>query len=49
MPCHEPAHAAAGEIVPCGRCAHAAANSDPAKVAEAKALLRANLRAGRLA
>jgi hypothetical protein len=42
--CHIEAHAAAGEIVPCGRCAHAAANSDPAKIAEAKALIRASLR-----
>lgn len=42
--CHIAAHAAAGEIVPCGRCAHEAANSDPAKVAEAKALIRAALR-----
>lgn len=45
--CHIPEHAAAGEIVPCGRCAYAARNADPVKIAEAKALLRANLRAGR--
>ncbi len=47
MACHIPEHAAAGEIVPCGRCAYAARNADPVKIAEAKALLRANLRAGR--
>lgn len=37
----------ADQIVPCGRCAHAAANSDPAKVAEARQLARAATRAAK--
>lgn len=32
------------EVVPCGRCAHAAANSDPNKIAEARRLARAGVR-----
>lgn len=44
VPCHVPQHAAAGEVMPCGRCAHAAANADPVKVAAAKAAVRAALR-----
>lgn len=42
--CHVPEHAAAGEIVPCGRCAYAARQADPEKIAEAKAEIRAALR-----
>lgn len=47
VPCHVPEHAAAGEVMPCGRCAHAAAEDrrrdpDAAKraIAQARAAMR---------
>lgn len=43
VPCHVPAHASAGEVVPCGRCAHAAANADPEKIAHARQLARSGI------
>lgn len=46
VPCHVEQHAAAGEVIPCGRCAHAAVNSDPAVVADAQARARAAARGG---